>query len=74
MWHSRHEDTSRHFQSGKECIILRGVNFHLHVLNNADHIMSLIPSFVEDKQITELKQIQDSIKLGQFMMLCQNVI
>jgi len=53
---------------------IRGVNFHVAVLAHSDYIMKMIPSLVKDKQITKLKTIEDSIKLGQFMILCSNMI
>jgi len=34
----------------------------------------MIPSFVEEKQITELKTMEDSIKLGQFMLICKSIV
>lgn len=43
---------------------IRGVNFHVAVLAHSDYIMKMIPSFVKDKQITKLDDIEDSIKLG----------
>ena len=46
------------------CQYFRGVNFHPAVLANGDHIMKMIPSFVEDGQIKELKTMADSIRLG----------
>jgi hypothetical protein len=46
----------------------RGVDFHLIVLMNEQEILSLLPSFVSDGSITELKTIHDSIKLGQFLL------
>ena len=42
----------------------RGVNFVATVLPNADAILEMIPSFVNDKSITELKTIDDATKLG----------
>eukprot|EP00493_Phyllostaurus_siculus_P013432 UN13631 len=33
----------------------------------------MIPSFVNDKSITELKTIEDATKLGQYMLLCENL-
>lgn len=35
----------------KSCEYFRGVNFHLAVLSHAEHIMKLIPSFVEANEI-----------------------
>ena len=58
----------------QNCYYFRGVNFHLAVLQNAEHILKLIPSFVEEKQITKLETMEDSIKLGQFMLICKNLI
>jgi len=36
--------------------------------------MKLIPSFVEEGQITKLESMEDSKKLGQFMLICKNLI
>jgi translocation protein SEC62 len=58
----------------QNCYYFRGVNFHLAVLQNAEHILKLIPSFVEEKQIIKLETMEDSIKLGQFMMICKNLV
>ena len=52
----------------------RGVNFHILVLQNGPKIMSMIPSFVEDGTLTQMSTIQDSIKLGNFMILTKNLI
>lgn len=52
----------------------RGVNFHIAVLQNADKIMKMIPSFVADGTLTELKTIEDSIRLGNFMILTKNIV
>ena len=48
----------------QNCYYFRGVNFHLAILQNAEHVLKLIPSFVEEKQITKLDSMEDSIKLG----------
>jgi len=42
----------------------RGIHFHVSVLQAAPQIMKMIPSFVEDGSITQLKTMEDSIKLG----------
>jgi len=39
-------------QGRQNCYYFRGVNFHLAVLQNAEHVLKMIPSFVEEKQIT----------------------
>jgi len=49
----------------------RGVNFVATVLPNAEAILELIPSFVNDKSISELKTIDDANLLGQYMLLCE---
>jgi transcription termination factor NusB len=49
----------------------RGVNFVATVLPNAESILELIPSFVNDKSISQLKTIDDAILLGQYMVLCE---
>lgn len=52
----------------------RGVNFHIAVLQNADKIMKMIPSFIADGTLTEIKTIDDSIRLGNFMILTKNIV
>ena len=46
----------------------RGVDFHLIVLGNSNTIMGMLPSFKKDGSLKELKSVDDSIKLGQFMI------
>ena len=38
------------------------------VLQNSDKIMSMVPSLKEDGLLKELKTVEDSQQLGQFMM------
>jgi translocation protein SEC62 len=52
----------------------RGVNFHIAVLQHGDKIMKMIPSFIEDGSIKQLKGIEDSVKLGNFMILTRSII
>ena len=42
----------------------RGVQFHVITLQNEAEVLKRIPSFVEDKLLTELKTVEDSTKLG----------
>jgi len=44
----------------------RGVEFHIFVLQHANEIMKMIPHFKDD--IKQLKYVEDSIKLGQYML------
>lgn len=52
----------------------RGVNFHVAVLKHELDIMKMIPTFVEHKIITQLKDINDSIRLGNNMIYTQNCL
>ena len=52
----------------------RGVNFHLAVLSHEKLIMEKLPSFVKDKSLTQLKSIEDSIRLGQLMLIYGNIV
>lgn len=52
----------------------RGVNFHIAVLQHGEKILSMIPSLVADGEIKQLKTIDDSIKLGNFMIITKNII
>ena len=52
----------------------RGVNFHVAVLQAEKEILKLIPSLVKDGEIKELKTMEDSIRLGQFMMVYRNIM
>jgi hypothetical protein len=56
------------------CEYFRGVNFHLAVLSHEKLIMKMLPSFVADKSITQLKTIDESIKLGQHMIINENIV
>jgi len=56
------------------CEYFRGINFHLAVLSHEKLIMKMLPSFVEDKSITQLKTIEDSIKLGMNMIIFENIV
>jgi len=38
------------------------------VLQNEKAILDKVPSMIEDKFITQLKTVEDSSKLGQFIM------
>ena len=52
--------------------VFRGVNFHICILTLNDQITPLLPSFIGDSNQnllpSSLDTIQDSIKLGQFML------
>lgn len=52
----------------------RGVNFHIAVLQCGDKIMKMIPSFVEDGSIKQLKTLEDSVRLGSFMQITETII
>jgi hypothetical protein len=52
----------------------RGVNFHLACLSHEKLIMKKLTSFVEDKSLTQLKTIEDSVRLGQLMMIYGNIV
>jgi hypothetical protein len=52
----------------------RGVNFHLATLSHEKLIMNMLPSFVEDKSLQKLKTIDDSIRLGQLMIIYGNIV
>ena len=52
----------------------RGVNFHLACLSHEKLIMKMLPSFVEDKSLLQLKTIEDSVRLGQLMMIYGNIV
>lgn len=58
----------------KSCEYFRGVNFHIAVLSHGDAILKMIPSFTNAGEITQLKTIEDSIKLGQYMILCRAIL
>lgn len=58
----------------KSCEYFRGVNFHIAVLSHGDAIMKMIPSLVNAGEIKQLKTIEDSIKLGQYMILCRSIL
>jgi len=42
----------------------RGIDFHLLVLGNEDKVLELMPSMTDDGTITQLKEVNDSIRLG----------
>ena len=52
----------------------RGVNFHIAVLQHGDKILKMIPSFVQDGSIKQLKSMEDSVKLGTCMQLTETII
>jgi hypothetical protein len=52
----------------------RGVNFHVAVLSHAEQIMKMIPTFVKEGSLTKLDTIEDSVRLGNFMILTKHVI
>ena len=52
----------------------RGVNFHLAVLSHEKLIMEKLPTFVADKSLTQLKSIEDSVRLGQLMLIYGNIV
>ena len=52
----------------------RGVNFHVAVLANKDHIMKMIPTFVKESLITKLDTLEDSVRLGNMMIVSRNVV
>ena len=56
------------FQREKNLEYFRGVNYHVAVLANKKKILSLIPTFVADKEITSLDSMEDSIALGNQML------
>ena len=49
----------------------RGVDFHLLVLSNKEEVLGMLPSFVKDRSLHSLDSIDDSMKLGQFMVYTQ---
>jgi hypothetical protein len=51
------------------CEYFRGVNFHIAVLSHGDAITKMIPSFIKDGDLTQIKTIEDSIRLGNFMIM-----
>lgn len=53
------------FMREKHLEYFRGVNFHVAVLSNKEHIIKMIPTIISDGSVTKLENIDDSIKLGQ---------
>lgn len=51
----------------------RGVNFHVSVLQSAGEILKMLPSFVESGELKQLKTMDDSIRLGQLMIIYRNI-
>jgi hypothetical protein len=49
----------------------RGVNFHVAVLQYKDKIMSLIPTFKSEGLIKSLDSMEDSIRLGNMMIVAR---
>lgn len=56
------------FMREKHLEYFRGVNFHVAVLSNKEHILKLIPTILKDGHVTKLETMDDSIKLGQQML------
>ena len=52
----------------------RGVNFHIAVLQAGKEILKLIPTLVKDGEIKELNTMEDSIRLGQYMIVYRNIL
>lgn len=52
----------------------RGVHFHVAVLQNEAYIMKMIPTFVAEGIVKQLKSIEDSIRLGNLMIVTKNVV
>jgi translocation protein SEC62 len=52
----------------------RGVNFHIAVLQAGSEILKMIPTLVKDGEIKELKTLEDSIRLGQYMIVYRNIL
>jgi len=52
----------------------RGVNFHLAVLSNKEKILSMIPTFVNEKLVTSLDTMADSIRLGNMLLVSRSVV
>ena len=46
----------------------RGIHFHAMVLQNKQEISKMVPSFIEDKLLGEIKTLPDSIMLGQYLI------
>ena len=52
----------------------RGVHFHVAILQHKAHIMKMIPTFVEEGLVKQLDNIEDSIRLGNLMIVTKNVV
>ena len=52
----------------------RGVNFHVAVLQHKDKIMQMIPTFIKEGLINKLDTMDDSIRLGNMMIVTRNVV
>lgn len=50
------------------CDYFRGVNFHVKTLANSEAVVACLPSYTVDGKKFELKDIDDSIRLGQEMI------
>ena len=53
------------FQREKHLEFFRGVNFHVGVLSHREKVLQMIPSFIKEGSVENLKSIEDSIRLGQ---------
>ena len=51
----------------------RGIQFHVLVLSNSSSILQKLASFKEDKILPKLETIEESTKLGQFMLFEQMI-
>jgi hypothetical protein len=49
----------------------RGVQFIVLVIKHNKEVLSRLPSFTQDKLLTELESVQDANKLGQYMLYQQ---
>lgn len=52
----------------------RGIHFHVAVLQHGDAILKLIPTLVEEGLIKQLKSMDDSIRLGNLMIITKNCV
>jgi translocation protein SEC62 len=52
----------------------RGVNFHVAVLQSGKEILKMIPSLIKDGEIKDLSTMEDSIRLGQYMIVYRNIL
>ena len=52
----------------------RGVHFHIAVLQNEAHILKMIPTLVKEGLVKQLKTMDDSIRLGNLMIITKNAV